>query len=97
MVGIANVNRIINSRRDRSSATSLFKAEVNLPNAIRLNSQIEQAALNTIEEAAITVARGFWIYEPDNDKNSPIQFTEIPGVPILARVKIKKYNIAIGI
>lgn len=83
------------SRRDRSVVYD--KYGLKLPNANRLNSIIEYPALNTIVVAASNVAKAFIWYAPANDKNSPTQFTEIPGVPALASVNRKKNSIVTGI
>lgn len=61
-----------------------------------MNSIIEYPALSTIVVAASNVAKAFIWYAPASDKNSPTQFTEIPGVPAFASVNRKKNSIATG-
>lgn len=92
-VGISSDRRIMYSRR----VTSLVSARYGLydPKQIRLKSQIEYPAENTIPVLISKPTTGLRMNDPLSDKNSPTQFA-VKGVPAFANVNTKNRVAKIG-
>jgi len=69
---------------------------LSVPKQMRLNSQIEYSALNTIPVPPQKATNELRLKTPSNMTNSPIKF-DVPGKLILANVNNKKKMVNHGI